>query len=168
MQNFLEDVMKNRFSPRISLVLPFLLVCLLMDSGPVGCHSTTGRNTPTEGRTQEAFLNQEFRVTVGQEIEIREEQLTVGFTSLLNDSRCPADVTCVWEGDAEILIQVRQANAEMAEFKLHTNQRFTQAGKYRRYVIQLVALNPYPRTDREKQPSDHIATLRVQKEGNAD
>lgn len=156
--------MKEGLSPRISLVLSISLVCLLVDTGLVGCHSTTGSNTPTERRAQEASLNHEFHVTFGQEIEIREEQVTVTFASLLNDSRCPADVTCVWEGDAEILIQMRQAGAEVTELKLHTNQRFTQAEKYRQYVIQLVALHPYPRTDRKGQPSDYVATLLVKRE----
>jgi len=156
--------MKQRASPRISLTLSLVLTYLLVGSGPVGCHRTAGRNTPTERRTQAAFLNQEFRIKFGQEMEIPETQLIITFASLLNDSRCPADVTCVWEGDAEILIKTHQAGAERAEIKLHTNQRLTQAQKYRQYVIQLVALNPSPRTDRKTQLSDYVATLLVKKE----
>jgi hypothetical protein len=45
---------------------------------------------------------------------------------------------------------------------LHTNG--TQAEKYQQYVIRLVALDPYPRTEVERKLSDYVATLLIKKE----
>jgi hypothetical protein len=60
-------------------------------------------------------------------------------------------------------MRVRQANAEESQIELHTNRKFTQEGKYQQYVIKLVALDPYPRTDFKKKQSDYIATLLIKK-----
>ena len=98
------------------------------------------------------------------ELTVKGEGLRVTFASLLDDSRCPINATCVWEGDAEILIGVRRANAEESQIALHTNQKFSQAGTYRQYVIRLVALDPYPRADVENKESDYTATLLIKKE----
>ena len=45
------------------------------------------------------------------------------YTRLVNDSRCPPDVRCVWEGDAEIALQWRPAGGGAKELRLHTSTR---------------------------------------------
>jgi hypothetical protein len=117
-----------------------------------------------EERTSEAVLERDFKIKYGQELTVKDQDLKVTFASLRDDSRCPANATCVWEGDATILISVRQANTEESPLELHTNRRFTQEGKYQQYVIRLVALDPYPSTNLEKQRRDYIATLHIRKE----
>ena len=152
----------------MSLGTPFalvlLLTCVLFGAGYVGCNGVTGSGVRTEERTGEAVLEREFKIKYGQELTVKGEGLRVTFASLLDDSRCPVNATCVWEGDAEILIGVRQANAEESQLALHTNQKFSQAGKYQQYVLRLVALDPYPRMDFEHKPGDYTATLLIKKE----
>ena len=139
----------------ISLRIALSLVYVLFGIGYVGSNGATGSG---------AVLGREFKIKYGQELTVKGQDLKVTFASLLDDSRCPVNATCVWEGDAEILIGVRQAKREGSQIALHTNQKFSQAGKYQQYVIRLVALDPYPRTDLEPQPSDYIATLLITKE----
>ena len=134
-------------------------VCLFWGAGHAGCNSSH-----IEERTDEAILDRDFKIKYGQELTVKGEDLKVKFVSLLDDSRCPANVTCIWEGDAHIQIGVRRANAEESKMELHTNARFNQAGKYQRYVIRLVALDPYPGTEAGKERSDYIATIRINKE----
>jgi len=146
------------------LAMVWLLTCGLLGAGYVGCNGVASSDARTEERTGEAVLEREFKIKYGQELTVKGEGLRVTFASLLDDSRCPINATCVWEGDAEILIGVRRANAEESQIALHTNQKFSQAGTYRQYVIRLVALDPYPRADVENKESDYTATLLIKKE----
>ena len=43
------------------------------------------------------------------------------YLRLVNDSRCPLDVQCVWAGDAEIALQWRAADGTTRALRLHTN-----------------------------------------------
>lgn len=46
-------------------------------------------------------------------------QLT--YLRLVNDSRCPPDVRCVWAGDAEIRLRLQPTRGTASELSLHTS-----------------------------------------------
>lgn len=149
---------------RILLAVALPLMCSLFGSGFIGCNGATSSDAGINKPGNEAFIEKDFKIRYGQELTVKGQDLKVKFVSVLDDSRCPADVTCVWEGDAKIVIAVRLANSDESQMELHTNQRFTQEAKYKQYVIRLVGLHPHPRTDVERKPSDYIATLTIKKE----
>jgi len=70
------------------------------------------------------------------------------------------DALCVWAGDATVAVRLSQPPATQAERALHTDSSGSEA-QYLSYVIKLVALAPYPRSDRQIQPDDYVATLTV-------
>ena len=47
-------------------------------------------------------LNKEFVIENGSTKNNLEENISLQMVSVANDSRCPSDVECVWEGDAEV------------------------------------------------------------------
>jgi len=141
-------------SLRILLAIGFSLMCALFDAGYVGSNGATGSG---------GVLGREFKIKYGQELTVKGQDLKVKFASVLDDSRCPANGTCIWGGDAKILIGVRRAKSEESQIELHTYGKSTQA-KYQQYVIRLVALEPYPGTDVEGKRSDYVATLLIKKE----
>ena len=51
-------------------------------------------------------VGNEFILSIGQEAHISEENLSIIFEDVIEDSRCPLDVTCIWEGRASILVQL--------------------------------------------------------------
>ena len=63
------------------------------------CATSTGAVRPIG-------LNQETELAPGQSVQ--SGALRVTFTQVDGDSRCPADVTCVWEGDARVKIDVSE------------------------------------------------------------
>ena len=102
---------------------------------------------------------QPFTLSPGQTAQVEGTGLTVTFESVTADSRCPVDVTCVWEGDAVVLVSARPPTASPRE--LHTSGRYpveTEVGDYR---LRLVELAPAPRQDARLAPSDYRATLVV-------
>ncbi len=56
-------------------------------------------------------LGQGFSLVPGQKASIIGEPLDIRFLEVVNDSRCPADVTCVWEGQTTCLVEVTYADS---------------------------------------------------------
>ena len=86
--------------------------------------------------------------------------LTIAFDRVTSDSRCPMNAFCVWAGDAIVAVSLSQGPGGPAARELHTDARAAEAS-YLAYSIKLLALAPYPRTDRQILPGDYVATLTV-------
>jgi hypothetical protein len=87
--------------------------------------------------------------------------LVLRFEGVSADSRCPLGVTCVWEGDAVVIVTASQPPAAGNAVELHTSGRFPQEGAHGRYRIELVSLVPQPREGETVPPRQYRATLRV-------
>jgi hypothetical protein len=79
---------------------------------------------------------------------IVEGDLWVHFLAVSEDSRCPSDVVCVWEGNARVGLELQASGAEPAHLSLDTNPGFTTEATYASYTIGLLALKPYPQSER--------------------
>jgi hypothetical protein len=93
-------------------------------------------------------LGHPFALAVDETAAV-EGALDVKFASVVGDSRCPADVLCVWEGNAEVAIDVAMTGEDQASLRLNTNPSFATEATYLSYTIELIGLEPYPRTDSE-------------------
>jgi hypothetical protein len=51
-------------------------------------------------------LNEEFSLSVGQRASIEGEGLEVRFNEVIEDSRCPRGVTCIWAGRASCALEL--------------------------------------------------------------
>ncbi|HZF41066.1 MAG TPA: hypothetical protein VE715_19745, partial [Blastocatellia bacterium] len=107
-------------------------------------------------------LGQEFELKINQEAVIEGEGLTVAFESVLEDGRCPEDVTCVWSGNAKIRLRSSKEKQTPAAVELNTDIR-PKSSSYLAYEIKLVALKPFRKSDKAIQPNEYIATLIVTK-----
>jgi hypothetical protein len=110
--------------------------------------------------TKEAALDQEFEVRLGQQVSIEHEGLRVAFSSLIEDSRCPQGVTCVWAGNAKVLLRLGKAGKRAALMRLNTGLD-PKHDSYRGYDVKLIGLTPYPKKDVRIKKRDYVATLVV-------
>ena len=46
------------------------------------------------------------KVALGETVQFK--KASVSFLKVLEDSRCPSDVTCIWEGQARVLVEVTE------------------------------------------------------------
>lgn len=74
----------------------------------------------------------------------------------IEDSRCPLDVTCVWEGKVTTMIHVRNQTHKIAGFFIpdHTVSYISP------YNVTLIDIQPHP-VSIEK--PDYVATLKITK-----
>ena len=104
-------------------------------------------------------LGQEFTLAVGQSVVV-DEDVRLTLKSVSDDSRCPVDVTCVWEGDAKVAVEVLTPTPR-AEHELHTSGRDSHEARHGAYRITLVKLEPAPRSTATISQGDYRATLVV-------
>jgi len=104
-----------------------------------------------------------FTLAVGEEKIF--DGLTVKFNGVLADYRCPADVICVWEGNAEAQIEASLPGHEKATLVLNTSPMFATSATYEGYRIQLLLLEPYPLSQYPPAPEAYVLTLFLSRAG---
>jgi hypothetical protein len=103
-------------------------------------------------------LGQEFELKINQEAAIEGEGLAVVFESVVEDGRCPEDVTCVWSGNAKIKVRLSKQKQTPGAINLNTDVK-PKSSSYLNYEIRLVALKPLPKKDKPVQTNEYKATL---------
>jgi hypothetical protein len=88
-------------------------------------------------------LGQEFVVGYGETIRVA--GLSLEFTTLVEDSRCPASAICVWEGNARVLVTATRGRVTEV-LELNLNPRFPVRAIFEGHVIELRSVDPYPVT----------------------
>lgn len=116
-------------------------------------------------KTTNVGLGREFTLRAGQRAVLNGAGLRVRFDSVANDSRCPAGVTCVWAGNAEVLVEA-ESGGRRAVLKLNTHggPDLPKEARHGRYVVVLVALKPSPRPSGRVKAADYAATLLIRRE----
>ncbi|HEV2860590.1 MAG TPA: hypothetical protein VGX48_06270 [Pyrinomonadaceae bacterium] len=119
------------------------------------------------GAAESARVGREFKVRVGQVVTFGGESLRLRFREVAEDSRCPVGVACVWAGNAEVMLEVGGRRGGLKRtLKLNTNASSQKAGegKYGRFTIKLVELNPRPSREGKIAAGGYTATLLVVKD----
>lgn len=80
----------------------------------------------------------------------------------IEDSRCPADVVCVWEGEVRVTVNVSQGGTDK-EFVLTTNGKEKQvlSSDSSTYLMELKEVRPYPVSSHTISDSEYIVTLMI-------
>lgn len=105
-------------------------------------------------------LGDVFTIRVGQSARITGEDMIVKFNEVIGDSRCPQNVTCIWEGVASSKITITY---QAREYSIVLNQPgLTEQTKdtFINYTITF-SLNPYPREGEDISPNDYRLTLKL-------
>lgn len=115
------------------------------------------------GLTQTAFAQHQQEFRAGQQKTFTAAKLKVKFISVLEDSRCPADVDCVWAGNAKVKVQVTNTSTGVTKMmELNTSGGAT-ADTMGRYTVRLVGVTPARNTGKKIEPEDYRITIKVGK-----
>ncbi len=90
-------------------------------------------------------FNKTFTLRVADTAVLGNNQLTLTFLQVVEDSRCPTNVECVQAGQARISLQVEQPGKTAETFELNSQPPLNQTQfTYQGYTIELLDLTPYP------------------------
>lgn len=138
----------------------WIVVATLM-LGLTGCQIHVAQADPIEAG------DQVFALHGGQQVTIRDADVRLRFTDVLEDSRCPTDVECFWTGQARITVDAELGQDPPVSLEFNTNPAPGQGALTNDvggYVIELRSLDPYPKTpDDSPALTDYNATLVVRK-----
>ena len=114
--------------------------------------ATCGRS-PTE-----VALNEEFELRLGQSVRVAGRSTVLTFERVREDSRCPVDVTCVWAGNAVVVLQVGGDQPATA-VELNTTVEPKHAA-VEGLELELRSLEPSPRSGETLSERNYRARLR--------
>ena len=102
-----------------------------------------------------------FSLPVGKTATVAGSVNRITFTQVREDSRCPTNEVCVWEGDAKIEVSVSRngTQAETAILSLGPQNNEAQLGDL---AVRFVGLAPAPVTP-EPAPRRYVAELLIRK-----
>ena len=108
----------------------------------------------TSGKTYTSMLPVGGLFTLGE--------VSIVFKEVISDSRCPKKVTCIWAGEAKVLVEIYE-NGKFLENRIisttvgNSIQQFSAAGIL--YNISGIDLLPYPEVQSKKIKPEY--TLRL-------
>jgi hypothetical protein len=107
-------------------------------------------------------LDKEFSLGIGQTASIEGEKLVIKFKAVLEDSRCPNNVVCVWAGNGKVEFEILDIDEQNKTVILNTEEK-PGATTLKRNKLTLISLNP-PRIDGVSiSPGDYSVTLLVER-----
>lgn len=132
------------------ILLPVLAISLLA----AGCGSPSAFKVSP---------GQEFSLAISQRAELIGEDLTVTFKDVSEDSRCPKNVTCVWEGRAVCNLTVQKAGVTGELVLTQPGLTATPATQeYQGYQYSF-RVEPYPEAGKSIAKSDYRLVMSVRR-----
>src|SRR5205807_2471472 len=97
----------------------------------------TKESSPSINETQ-------IQLKVNQTME--SDNIKVKFLNVIEDSRCPAGVTCIWEGQVKITVNIIKNDQSLSNFVLtsRAEQQDMAIQTFDGHSIQVVRVDPYP------------------------
>jgi len=77
----------------------------------------------------------------------------------INDSRCPSDVVCVWEGKADVKIEVKSPVKGFITLSTYNHLTDTIGN----YSFELKEVKPYPVSTKTIKLEDYNVSLKIEK-----
>jgi hypothetical protein len=114
----------------------------------IGCATTLVPGNPVE-----------FELGLGETATLEDQDISVEFKAVTADSRCPSDVSCVWAGDAELVLRLTGVSG-VDDTTLHTtlDPRTLSRGST---TLEVLGLSPTPVSTTSTDPKSYRLRLRV-------
>jgi hypothetical protein len=105
-------------------------------------------------------LDESFRLAIGETALVEEANFALTFRGVQNDSRCPADVQCVWAGNALVELVATRTDSSHTALALNTTTSPREVA-FESFVVALEGLEPGTRSNAPIEPAAYRAVLRV-------
>lgn len=125
---------------RAFLLLP--AVAFLMAAGCRTTQPSDASAPPTGTRVAQAGVGDPLAIALGETVQHNGH--SIRFVSVVEDSRCPVDVTCVWEGRAKVALTIDGTATTLTV--PYGAQRDDEPSSLETGMIavEVVGLDPYP------------------------
>ena len=126
------------------------------------CHGATEPDVDRQG----AYITGPVELTLvfGETVDVPGTVLSLSLMGVPEDSRCPLDVTCVWEGNAVVEVGLAAGSGPTVPLQMNTSldPRSVDWGDVR---VTVLALEPAPVSETPIPQRDYQATVRLEPAG---
>src|SRR6187402_3000325 len=122
---------------------PFLLLTLVACGGSGS--GSGGAGNPPASYLDDPPLWNEYVIGYAETINLA-EGVSIEFTAVEQDTRCPTNVQCVDEGNAQILLTTFTPRGQWS-VRLNTNKTLPINAVFEYYGVELRSLDPKPALD---------------------
>ena len=109
-----------------------------------------------------ASKRESAKVQINKEKKLVRSGLTLKFVELVEDSRCPTGVQCIWAGNGKIKVSVKRGTSAAKLFEMDTNGP-NNTISYAGYKITLNDLTPHPAENIRINRNGYVASFSVDK-----
>lgn len=151
---FLVEVARACAGPRCyhqTMERRHYLVALLLAMALAAC-----RTAPA---ARAVDFDREIQLAPSELVVFGQQELYVELVRVVDDSRCPTDVTCVWAGEVKVQLSIRIDAAAAVQQEIVAGQHATVGG-FRLLVVQV---RPDRISTRAISPEEYRVTLRVER-----
>lgn len=87
-----------------------------------------------------AQSGESIAVDLGDSATLAKSKISIKFVKVIEDSRCPVNVNCIWAGNAKIEVEISKGS-KTESFILNTSGQETSA-RLSDYLVKFTDLNP--------------------------
>lgn len=104
-----------------------------------------------------------FQLEEGQTLFLENGKIKIQSLGVLEDSRCPLDLDCVWGGEVIVGFKITENGKNISNFNLSISeiQKESSFRRIDRYLINLRDVVPHPSINVKIEPSNYKASLIV-------
>lgn len=122
--------------------------------------ASTGITASGPSASDVIAVDRDFDLKPGQTARVDGTAITVSFVGVPEDSRCPADVQCVWAGNGAVSLVVTDETGAKSTVILNTTLT-PRSARVSGYEISFTGLKPEPKQGSPIPLANYVATLRV-------
>jgi len=108
------------------------------------------------------LIDKEFSLGIGQTANIEGEKLVIKFKAVLEDSRCPVNVVCVWAGNGKVEFEILDIDGQNKTVTLNTEEE-PRVTTLKGHNLKLISLNPLRIDGVSISPGDYSVKLLVER-----
>lgn len=112
-----------------------------------------------DAESGDSKLNSPIKLSLGQTTEIKSEQLSITLKDI-SDSRCPKNVTCIWEGEVTVTLNITKGLEKSSLLEIKTSK--SNSVDFGTYSLTLASTEPYPEESIEITKEQYVITLLVE------
>ena len=98
---------------------------------------------------------------VGESASIDHTNLTLTFTGVTGDSRCPKDVVCVWAGEAIVVLEGQIGDEESSEVSFKVPPGGSSTNEFQDFKVTIMELEPQTVSTKRIEATEYVAKIVV-------
>jgi hypothetical protein len=105
----------------------------------------------------------DFTLAVGQHVTVEPDDVEIRFREVQADSRCPTNVMCFWQGEADVQLTLTDATRQTQRVGISVQGHGSGSAEAMGYRITAVRLDPYPQGAGPIPQSAYRVTLHIER-----